>query len=107
MWRRAALYAEDKGSATTWIFAIARNLRIDRLRREVPWQELPEERAEQSRRTRRRPTRRWRRRSARCACGPRSPSCRPSSSEVVALSYIEGLSHGEIADAPASCRLAR
>ena len=47
VWRRASLYAADKGSAATWIFAIARNLRIDRLRREVPWQELPEERLEQ------------------------------------------------------------
>jgi RNA polymerase sigma-70 factor (ECF subfamily) len=44
VWRRASLYAADKGSAATWIFAIARNLRIDRLRREMPWQELPEER---------------------------------------------------------------
>ena len=44
VWRRASLYLADKGSAATWIFAIARNMRIDRLRREMPWQELPEER---------------------------------------------------------------
>ena len=43
VWRSAAHYTADKGGAATWIFAIARNLRIDRLRREVPWQELPQE----------------------------------------------------------------
>src|SRR5262245_64046104 len=47
VWRRASLYVEDKGSVTTWIFAIARNVRIDRLRRERPWQELPESRGDQ------------------------------------------------------------
>lgn len=34
VWSKAALYAPDRGSAATWIFTIARNLRIDRLRRE-------------------------------------------------------------------------
>ena len=34
VWRKAGLYSGDKGNATTWIFAIARNLRIDRLRKE-------------------------------------------------------------------------
>jgi RNA polymerase sigma-70 factor (ECF subfamily) len=34
VWRKAALYSQEKGSATTWIFTIARNLRIDRLRKE-------------------------------------------------------------------------
>lgn len=34
VWSKAALYAPERGSVTTWIFTIARNLRIDRLRRE-------------------------------------------------------------------------
>ncbi|MEO0730118.1 MAG: sigma factor, partial [Pseudomonadota bacterium] len=42
VWRKAHLYSSEKGSASTWIYTIARNLRIDRLRKETPWQELPE-----------------------------------------------------------------
>ncbi len=34
VWRKAALYSPEKGTVTTWIFTIARNLRIDRIRRE-------------------------------------------------------------------------
>ncbi len=35
VWTKAALYEPSKGSVTTWIFTIARNLRIDRIRRDV------------------------------------------------------------------------
>jgi RNA polymerase sigma-70 factor (ECF subfamily) len=97
VWRRASLYTADKGSAATWIFAIARNLRIDRLRREVPWQELPADQpegaagealpdealAEKERQVR-----------VRAALA----SLPADQQEVVALSYLEGLSHGEIAE---------
>ncbi len=34
VWSKAGMYVADRGSVTTWIFTIARNLRIDRLRRE-------------------------------------------------------------------------
>lgn len=34
VWTKASLYHPGRGSAATWIFTIARNLRIDRLRRE-------------------------------------------------------------------------
>jgi RNA polymerase sigma-70 factor (ECF subfamily) len=34
VWTKAALYSSEKGTVSTWIFTIARNLRIDRARRE-------------------------------------------------------------------------
>ncbi len=33
VWHKASLYSPDKGSVSTWIFTIARNLRIDSFRR--------------------------------------------------------------------------
>jgi RNA polymerase sigma-70 factor, ECF subfamily len=34
VWSKAALFSSERGSVSTWIFTIARNLRIDKLRRE-------------------------------------------------------------------------
>jgi RNA polymerase sigma-70 factor, ECF subfamily len=34
VWTKAGLYAPDKGSVVAWIYTIARNLRIDRFRRD-------------------------------------------------------------------------
>jgi RNA polymerase sigma-70 factor, ECF subfamily len=34
VWTKASFYTPEKGSVTTWIFTVARNLRIDRIRRE-------------------------------------------------------------------------
>ena len=96
VWRSAAHYTADKGGAATWIFAIARNLRIDRLRREVPWQELPQElrdgvcgdlRPDEALVEKERQAR------VRAALS----SLPPEQREVVTLSYLEGRSHGEIA----------
>ena len=42
VWCKADLYSAEKGSPSTWMFTIARNLRIDRIRRQKPWQELTE-----------------------------------------------------------------
>lgn len=97
VWRKAQLYSDEKGSATTWIFTIARNLRIDRLRREVSWQPLPENRAEEASDApdpEEEVTERERRDKVRAVL----QTLPPDQSEVVTLSYVEGLSHSEIAE---------
>jgi RNA polymerase sigma-70 factor, ECF subfamily len=97
VWRKAKLYAGEKGSATTWIFTIARNLRIDRLRREFPWQELPEghdETASDDTPPDEAVSERERQVKVQAALA----ALPPDQHEVVALSYLEGLSHSEIAD---------
>ncbi len=98
VWRKAHLFTAQKGSLATWLFTIARNLRIDRIRRQAPYQDLPEElneiaddddlpdealnRNQQSERIR-----------------SILEALPPEQHEVVHLSYIDGLSHSEIAGA--------
>jgi RNA polymerase sigma-70 factor (ECF subfamily) len=96
VWRKASLYAADRGSAATWIFTIARNLRIDRLRREVPWQELPTDREEQPAEEAL-PDEAMAENERQVRVRAALAQLPPEQHEVVALSYLDGLSHGEIA----------
>lgn len=96
VWRRASLYAPEKGSVATWIFTIARNLRIDRLRRSVPWQALPEEHAELAA-DEPTPDEAVASRQVDDAVRAALDTLPPEQREVVVLAYIEGLSHSEIA----------
>lgn len=98
VWRKAALYSADKGSAATWIFTIARNLRIDRLRRETVWQELTEEHASSipSEDTAPDVAVSERQREARVRSVLRDLP--PDQLEVVTLAFIDGLSHSDIAE---------
>lgn len=96
VWRRASLYVADRGSAATWIFAIARNIRIDRLRREQPWQELPEGGPEQAS-SEALPDELLAAKERQARVRAALATLPPEQHEVVALAYLEGLSHGEIA----------
>lgn len=96
VWRKAKLYSVDKGSATTWIFTIARNLRIDRLRKEMTWVELPEGRSEQASDDAT-PDEVLSERERRERVQKALADLPADQHEVVALSYVEGLSHSEIA----------
>ena len=37
-WRKSHQFSADRGSVSAWIYGIARNLRIDRMRKEAVWQ---------------------------------------------------------------------
>jgi len=97
VWRKAGLYSDTKGSATTWIFTIARNLRIDRLRREVPWQALPEGRDEQASEDIS-PDEAVSERERRDRVHEVLAKLPEDQHQVVILSYIDGMSHSEIAE---------
>lgn len=97
IWTKAGLYSSDKGSATTWIFTIARNLRIDRLRRQVAWQALPED-FEQEAASDPLPDERLSEQERRARVKEALARLPYDQVEVVSLAYLEGLSHSEIAE---------
>lgn len=97
VWRKAHLFAESKGSINTWIFTIARNLRIDRLRRQTPWQDLPDE-FEKMPSEEDLPDTALSREQSRILIREAIKDLPPEQYEVIELSYMEGLSHQEIAE---------
>lgn len=97
VWRKASLYSGEKGSATTWIFTIARNLRIDRLRRELTWVALPEGHNEEASNDAL-PDEVLSELERKKRVQEALTVLPPDQFEVVSLSYIEGLSHSEIAE---------
>lgn len=97
VWRKAGLYSVEKGSATTWIYAIARNLRIDRLRKELTWVALPEGHDQEA--SDDTPPDEALSEVERKVRVQAALSELPADQyEVVSLSYIDGLSHSEIAE---------
>ena len=96
VWRKAHLFAADKGGGATWIYTIARNLRIDRLRRQAPHHDLLEELTEVASDDDL-PDEALNRDQQRERIRKVLETLPPEQYEVVRLSYIEGLSHSEIA----------
>ena len=98
VWRKAGLYQPEKGSVNGWIFTIARNLRIDRLRKEVNWHELSDEMLQAL------PSEdiaqddaleaQERQKRVRAVLQELGPEQR----EIIELAYIEGLSHSQIGE---------
>ena len=97
VWQKSSLFDPSKASAATWIFAIARNLRVDWIRRENrPELDLndpslvppPEPSAEEH-------IDAHKRQKTVRACLADLPD---DQRQAVHLSFIEGLSHQEIAD---------
>ncbi|MEM9898806.1 MAG: sigma-70 family RNA polymerase sigma factor [Pseudomonadota bacterium] len=97
VWRKAKLYDPSKAGATTWIFTIARNLRIDAARRAakpaldpdepalLPEAEpMADERVERSDRDKK--------------IKDAFSKLPPSQHEVVVMHFIDDAAHSEIAD---------
>jgi RNA polymerase sigma-70 factor, ECF subfamily len=98
VWRKAHLFVAEKGGMATWIYTIARNLRIDRFRRQAPYQDLPEEMYEIASDDDL-PDEALNRNQQRERIRKVLETLPPEQYEVVHLSYVEGLSHSEIASA--------
>ena len=97
VWRKASLYSDEKGNTTTWIFTIARNLRIDRVRRGALFEPLPEGHQEEAS-TEPSPEAATSDRQIETRVRAALAELPPEQREIVVLAYIEGLSQSEIAD---------
>jgi RNA polymerase sigma-70 factor (ECF subfamily) len=93
VWRKAHLYTRSKASASTWIFTLARNQCIDRLRREKAVEyELPEEEIDPDQRHYGEHAVLEERMSGAISKLPEAQA------QVLYLSYYEGKSHSEISE---------
>lgn len=98
VWRKAGLYSSEKGSAAAWIFTIARNIRIDKIRREVGWQELTDEQASAIPSDDAAPDDLASERQRQARVQKVLADLPPDQRDVVVLAFIDGLSHSEIAE---------
>ena len=98
LWRKAELYAPERGTVAAWVFTIARNTRIDRLRRQSSRVyediadlnlESPEADGEKETEMRQRDS----------LVGEALASLPPDQRRVVELSFVEDMPQAEIATA--------
>lgn len=97
VWNKASLFRSDKAAPSTWIFAIARNKRIDRIRKENKPDLDPEEPALQPSESEQADdeTLQAQRQKAVAAAMAKLPEDQRS---CIQLAFMKGLSHAEIAE---------
>lgn len=96
VWRKSDQFSTDKGSLAAWIYTIARNLRIDRMRQQTVWQRCYQEfEAMERLQSAAEEPRFWDRVSGEIegALG----DLPPEQLQVIQLSFVDGLSQSEIA----------
>jgi RNA polymerase sigma-70 factor, ECF subfamily len=96
VWSKSHRFSSERGNVAAWIYGIARNLRIDRVRRQAAWQRYYDEHETM--------TRIATSAEAPALCDQNRPELARALGalprdqfEVIQLSFIEGLSQSEIA----------
>lgn len=97
VWNKAGLYSREKGSPANWIFTIARNLRIDRLRRETVWQELTDHHSDTIEAPTIAPDDAFSLNQRQVRVQRALATLPDEQREVLILAYVEALPHSEIA----------
>jgi len=95
LWRKAALFDPRQASVSTWVFTIARNLRIDRLRRERRPQVDPDDPALVGEAYEERDPHEVAQREERLRAS--LSSLPPDQAQVVRMAFFEAKAHSEIA----------
>ena len=98
LWQRAAMYDPQQGAVSTWLFRIARNLHIDRIRREPGWVQVLEEAAPASDEELARPFTSAEDYAEHVHLQRRIEDLPAVQARLMRMSYFEAKSHQEIAD---------